>query len=97
MAQGAVQAIEDAVILARCLSSEADKLAALQRYFEARIDRVTKIQRRSAANVDLFHKRGAVAQLASYAPIWAAARLTPNLIHARQDAIYGYDPVTAAL
>ncbi len=95
MAQGAVQALEDAVILGRCLAAEADKTAALQRYFDLRIDRVTRVQRRSAANLSLFHKRGVLAKTASYAPIWAAAKLSPKLIHNRQDWIYGYDPTTA--
>ncbi len=95
MAQGAVQALEDAVVLGLCLSAEADKLDALQRYFDLRINRVTKIQRRSADNLALFHKRGGLRQVASYAPIWAASRLAPTLIHARQDWIYSYDPATA--
>lgn len=96
MAQGAVQALEDAVILAGCLVAETDLLAALQRYYAVRIDRVSRIQRRSADNLALFHKSGWANKIAAYAPIWAAGKLSPALIHARQDWIYGYDP-TAAL
>lgn len=95
MAQGAVQALEDAVVLGGCLQAEADKLAALQRYFDLRIGRVTRVQRRSADNLALFHKAGGVSQFASYAPIWLASRLQPSLIHHRQDWIYGYDPEAA--
>lgn len=95
MAQGAVQALEDACVLAQCLSATEDKLDALERYFQTRIKRVTKIQRRSADNLSLFHKRGALNQIASYAPIWAASKVSPKLIHARQDWIYRYDPTNA--
>ena len=96
MAQGAVQALEDAVILADCLKTDDDKLVALQRYFDLRIDRVSQVQRRSADNLRLFHKSGLARQAIAYMPIWLASRISPNLIQARQDWIYGYDPTTAA-
>ena len=52
LGQGAACAVEDAVILARCLRAEADPAAALNRYEAARRDRCTFIQAESNANAD---------------------------------------------
>jgi salicylate hydroxylase len=91
MAQGAVQALEDAWVLAACVSSGKDVAEGLTRYFALRRNRTGRIQQRSMENLELFHKGGALQSLATYAPIWAAARLSPALIHARQDWIYAPD------
>jgi salicylate hydroxylase len=45
--QGAACAIEDAVVLARCLAASADLPTALRRYEAARLPRVTTIFRES--------------------------------------------------
>ena len=50
MAQGAAMAIEDAVVLARCLTSGDDVPAALSRYATARRDRTDAVQGGSRAN-----------------------------------------------
>lgn len=92
MAQGAVQALEDACVLAECLAAERETFDALARYDLLRRDRTARIQRRSAENLRLFHKSG-LGQLLSCGPIWIAARLSPAIIHGRQDWIYNYDPV----
>jgi salicylate hydroxylase len=57
MAQGSCQAIEDAVVLARCLSDEglSDAALALRRYENARQGRTAQVQTSSLANRDLFH------------------------------------------
>jgi len=55
LAQGAVMAIEDGYILARCLADAADVPAALSRYEEARRERTRKVVEGSAANVRRFH------------------------------------------
>ena len=55
LAQGAVMAIEDGYILARCLADAADVPAALSRYEEARRERTRKVVEGSAANVERFH------------------------------------------
>ncbi len=94
MAQGAVQALEDAVVLARCLEDMAPDQA-LKAYFETRKPRVTQIQARSRDNLEMFHKSG-LSKLFTYAPIWAAARLVPDMIHKQQDWIYGADVTAAA-
>ena len=57
MAQGSCQAIEDAVVLARCLSdvSTSDAAGALRRYEDARQGRTAQVQTSSLMNRDLFH------------------------------------------
>jgi 6-hydroxynicotinate 3-monooxygenase len=50
MAAGGSMAIEDAVILSRCLESETEPASALRRYQEIRIPRVAEIQRISLEN-----------------------------------------------
>ncbi len=91
MAQGAVQALEDAVVLAACVRDGGALPDALAAYFAQRRPRTAEVQKRSAENLRLFHRAG-LAKFASYAPIWVAARLSPALIHRRQDWIYSYDP-----
>ena len=56
LAQGAVMALEDGFVLARCLAADrSDPLAALQAYEQARVDRTTRIVQGSAANATRFH------------------------------------------
>jgi len=55
LAQGAVMAIEDGYILARCLSEVADVPTALSHYEEARRERTRKVVEGSAANAKRFH------------------------------------------
>ncbi|MEO3761907.1 FAD-dependent monooxygenase [Streptomyces sp. B8F3] len=67
-AQGANQAIEDAVVLARCLTDAGpaagrDGLrAAVRRYEQLRLPRTTRIQRQSRANAETFHLADGAAQ-----------------------------------
>ena len=57
MAQGSCQAIEDAIVLARCLSdvSTSDAVSALRRYEDVRQGRTAQVQTSSLMNRDLFH------------------------------------------
>ena len=57
MAQGSCQAIEDAIILARCLTdaNTSDAAIALRRYEDARQGRTAQVQTSSLMNRDLFH------------------------------------------
>ncbi len=57
MAQGSCQAIEDAVVLARCLvdTDVSDTALALRRYENARQARTAQVQTSSFMNRDLFH------------------------------------------
>lgn len=92
MAQGAVQALEDAVVLARKLGELPDVARAVEAYFKARQPRTAEIQARSAANIKLFHTAGWMRQIMTWGPVWVASRLSENLIHRQQDSIYHYDP-----
>ncbi len=57
MAQGSCQAIEDAVVLARCLidTNTSDAALSLRRYENARQGRTTQVHTSSFMNRDLFH------------------------------------------
>ncbi|MCX6518249.1 MAG: FAD-dependent monooxygenase [Actinobacteria bacterium] len=57
MAQGSCQAIEDAIVLARCLkeANTSDAAIALRRYEDARQGRTAQVQTSSLMNRDLFH------------------------------------------
>ncbi len=58
LAQGAVQSLEDAVVLADYLTRETDVETACRSFFEQRIARTTRVQKESAANVRRFHHGG---------------------------------------
>lgn len=56
LAQGAVMALEDGIVLARCLAAHTDDLeAGLVRYQELRLERTSRIVLGSAANAARFH------------------------------------------
>ncbi len=64
LAQGAGMAIEDAAVLARCLSRQSDDLApAMRRYEAMRIRRVRRVQRAARANGQTYHLAGWRARL----------------------------------
>ncbi|MEO9685068.1 MAG: FAD-dependent monooxygenase [Tateyamaria sp.] len=95
MAQGAVQALEDAWVLAAKLAQENMPDAAFSTYFDERIARTARVQKGSATNAALFHKATTLGALAFYGPVGIAARLRPDAFHARQDWVYHCD-VTAS-
>lgn len=66
---------------------------ALTLYIHRRRDRVTEIQRRSRRNLQLFHHRSALAQLAVYGPAFLAGRLAPSFLLRQFDDVYGFDPL----
>lgn len=94
MAQGAVQALEDAWILAAALDAEDAPDAAFRRFHDLRIGRTSRVQKGSASNARLFHHGSMLGRAAIYGPMAIGARILPNLIHGRQDWIYGYDATT---
>jgi salicylate hydroxylase len=55
LAQGAVMAIEDGFVLARCLEKYGDAVRALSQYEEARRERTRKAVEGSTANIGRFH------------------------------------------
>ncbi|GHA51047.1 monooxygenase [Amylibacter ulvae] len=92
MAQGAVQAIEDAYILADTVSSAPSIANGCSHYFEKRIKRTANIQSISARNLRMFHRRGKLTQCLTYAPLWAVGQVAPRMLLAKNDWIYGLDP-----
>lgn len=82
-AQGACQALEDAVSLARRLE-EADEVSpVLEAHFAARHERTARIQAESLANMRRFHA-GRLANLA----VGVAGRLAPGWFTRRLDWVY---------
>jgi salicylate hydroxylase len=89
-AQGANQAIEDAVVLAACLAGPGGLPAALHRYEEIRLPRTTRIQQQSRANARTFHLSDGAAQRNRD----VSTRTTPGLDG--HEWLFGYDAGQAA-
>lgn len=90
-AQGAAQAIEDAAVLARCLSGDALAPArALRRYETLRIGRTARLQQVSHARAHINHLPDGPEQEARDRSLAAQDPLTAN------GWIYGFDAETAA-
>lgn len=87
MAQGAVMAIEDAAVIAGCLSVAADPASAFAHYEVLRRDRTAAIQAGSRRNARLFHMHGADAEDRNRD---AAAQHRQTL-----EWLYTYDALTA--
>jgi salicylate hydroxylase len=95
LAQGANMAIEDGMVLARCLAGDVDVTAALARYDSARIDRTSRIVRGAADNTGRFHNP----QLAdaSVAEAIMDREFDPNQVKQRYDWLFEYDALTVAV
>ncbi len=91
MAQGAAMALEDAVVLDRCLAA-GNVAEALRAFEDIRWRRVTRVQARARANGRLFHKRTLLGRLTSHLPLAALTRALPGLAAGQLDWLYGYDP-----
>ncbi|WP_039017912.1 FAD-dependent monooxygenase [Halocynthiibacter namhaensis] len=93
MAQGAVAAFEDAVVLTRVLSDVGsgtdDVASACQRYFKARITRATRVQEVSAANLRIFHTQSGLKRAVSFSAAGLAGRFAPEVLYRRYDWLYG--------
>jgi salicylate hydroxylase len=93
LGQGANMAIEDAFVLARCISQfHADPVHALQRFEGARQKRASDIVSRSAAMAETFHNdelSDSVRGAEYITTQWSTKR-----VGTRFDDIYGYDATT---
>jgi salicylate hydroxylase len=93
LAQGAIMAIEDAVVLARCLDAMRDRPeAALAAYQDLRVERTAAIVRGSAANLDRFHNRALADPETGAAYI--AREWEPEKVRHRYDWLFDYDART---
>lgn len=94
LAQGANMALEDAIVIARCLDG-ADVAVALKSYETARLERTAAIVRGSSDNTKQFHDP------ALGTPEGAAAyverEFQPELVKKRYDWLYEYDALTVPL
>ena len=94
LAQGANMAIEDGMVLARCL--EAYPVGeALHRYEAARLDRTSRIVRGSLENVSRYHNP----QLGDpvQAKLFMDREFAPRAMGARYDWLYEYDALSVAI
>jgi salicylate hydroxylase len=90
-AQGAAMAIEDAAVLAKCLSEIQNEGApsialAMQRYAKLRLPRVTQVQRAARQSGRIYHLTGP----AAFARDLAIRLMGANRVLARQDWIYDW-------
>lgn len=89
LAQGAVMAIEDSAVLARCMET-CDKVnEALDLYQRNRIERTTKIVNESTANAKLFQAKTVEELKAAFAK--------RNIDKERSDWLYSYDALNIPL
>ncbi|WP_299452909.1 FAD-dependent monooxygenase [uncultured Pigmentiphaga sp.] len=95
LAQGANVALEDGVVLARCLEHDRDVETALQRYELARRERAYRIVDGSAENIWRFHNRALADPIEG--PAFISREWATNRVQARYDWIFEYDAATAPL
>jgi salicylate hydroxylase len=96
LAQGAAMALEDAVVLARCLKGRHEDVShALRDYGEARHERTAKMQAASWANAWRFHLESGVMRTLVYGALGLASRIAPNQPGKMFDWVYAYDPKTS--
>ena len=84
-------AIEDAWVVAKELSKTDDPASAFLAYESQRKKRTARVQMAARANAKRFHKGAPAGQLATYGPMWIAARIKPDLLNKPFDWIYGED------
>lgn len=90
LAHGAIMAIEDGVVLARCLERQpSDPQAALQAYQRLRIGRTSDIVNGSAENAKRFHNP--VLRDATAAPLYIEKEWAPENVRMRYDWLFEYD------
>ncbi len=95
LAQGANMALEDAIIIARCLDAFDDVPEALRHYEQARLARTAAIVRGSSDNTKRFHNPalGDAAGAAAYVD----REFQPEKVAQRYDWLYEYNALTVTI
>ncbi len=95
LAQGANMALEDAWVIADCLSEAPDEPeSALAAYQERRRDRVVRVIEAANSNARNYHMRAGPARFVAHGALRLGSRIAPGLALRRFDWLYGHD-VTA--
>jgi salicylate hydroxylase len=95
LAQGANMALEDAMVIARCLDLADDMPAALRRYESARLQRTAAIVRGSSDNTNRFHNPALGSS--DGAAAYVEREFQPDKVSQRYDWLYEYDAMTVPL
>jgi salicylate hydroxylase len=95
LAQGANMALEDAIIIARCLEAFADVPEALRHYEQARLERTAAIVRGSSDNAKRFHNP-ALGDAAG-AQAFVEREFAPEKIAQRYNWLYEYNALTVSI
>lgn len=96
LAQGAVHAIEDGVVFARCLTHfEGDPLQALRSYEAARLDRTGRMVRQAKANTHRFQNDALVSEAS--AELYVQRELNARTLSEKYDWLYRYDASSCPL
>ena len=93
LAQGANQALEDAISLGYFLSPKfrAPLSSALEEYSKNRRDRVLKVQKAASRNARLYHLRKSPIRFTSHMGLNLISRVAPNFLLSKFDWLYGYN------
>ena len=91
LAQGANMALEDAFILARCLSEDGDISQALARYEALRRPRCARIVQAASENAANYHLRPGPFRFAAHTALRTARRFAPHAVTGRFDWIHSFD------
>lgn len=90
LAQGAVMALEDGVVLARCLAGHrSDPATGLLRYQALRLERTSRIVRGSAANGERFHN--SLLADAAEASRYVSTEWNEDSVRQRYEWLFSYD------
>lgn len=96
LAQGAVHAIEDGIVLARCVEGYTDDIQlALAKFESARIERTSRMVRGAASNTSRFHSPELATE--EGAESFLAREWSRSPIADRYDWLYAYDAETTSI